>query len=78
MQKAVQKCLYQADNLNVKSIAFPKLGSHKLGYPCSDVAKMMHLSIVKYFQDHPHTHIKNVTIVIHSLDTEGFMVISQL
>lgn len=74
MQSAVKECLEEASRKRARSIAFPTLGTGKLGYPGSQVAAIMFSVISKWLQDHRDSSVKEVQIIVFSKDNETLQV----
>ena len=74
MQSAVKECLEEASRKRARSIAFPTLGTGKLGYPGNQVASIMFSVIRKWLQDHRDSSVKEVQIIVFSKDSETLQV----
>ena len=74
MQSAVKECLEEASRKRARSIAFPTLGTGKLGYPGNQVASTMFSVISKWLQDHRDSSVKEVQIIVFSKDNETLQV----
>lgn len=61
-------CLHLATTNRHQSIAFPVLGTGKLGYPGNEAAKGMLEPIIDYAQKVPNSSIRVVKIVIYHQD----------
>ncbi|XP_076464945.1 protein mono-ADP-ribosyltransferase PARP14-like isoform X2 [Babylonia areolata] len=71
MGQAVKECLDAASRKNARSIAFPTLGTGRLGYPPEQVASIMFSSIGEWFQTNPRSSMKEVQIIVFNRDTES-------
>ncbi|KAK3105447.1 hypothetical protein FSP39_025427 [Pinctada imbricata] len=68
MRCVMLKCLLKAENSGYTSIAFPALGTGKLGYPWHNVAETMFDVVDEYFNVVPSSCIKMVYFVLQSQD----------
>ncbi|KAK3095211.1 hypothetical protein FSP39_011607 [Pinctada imbricata] len=69
MEDFVGKCLETADTNQLKSIAFPALGTGQLGYPADLVAGTMYRCISQFEKDNPSTSLVEVQLVVYHKDT---------
>ncbi|XP_070211847.1 protein mono-ADP-ribosyltransferase PARP14-like [Littorina saxatilis] len=70
MKSAVKGCLDEASKKKQKSIAFPSLGTGRLGYPSDKVASIMQSAISQWFSDNHRTTLKEAQIIVFPKDTE--------
>ncbi|CAC5395812.1 unnamed protein product [Mytilus coruscus] len=63
LKNIVIKCLKEAEDRKMTSIAFPALGTGTLGYPPCLVAKTMFAAVDEYGRTHP-TYLKQVYFVL--------------
>lgn len=68
MESLVESCLELAGKHNVSSVAFPALGTGKLGYPADIAAKTMFQCIHRYLTQNKTTSIRQINIVIYPKD----------
>lgn len=68
-------CLETANKAGFTSIAFPALGTGNLGYPKTEVARMMFSNVEVFGRNNPTTSIKDVRFVIYEKDIEVLKVI---
>lgn len=61
-----------------RTIAFPALGTGKLGYPYIPVAKTMMECVNDFGKQHPETCIQTVYIVVHDQDIHCLQVTSKV
>lgn len=54
---------------SLHTIAFPVLGTGRLGYPYIPVAKTIIECVTDFGKQHPKTCIQTVYIVVHEADT---------
>ena len=78
----MDKCLACADEDNVTSIAFPSLGTGRLGYPPEDVANAM-VTKAYYHLNKPTTILEEILLIIYqceftSLSLYHFYILSLL
>ena len=65
----VTKCYVEVDKNNMKSIAFPALGTGSLAFPCDIVASTMYRAANAYLQGKTDSGISKVYFVIWKDDT---------
>ena len=53
---------------NLKSIAFPAIGTGNLNYPRSQVAKVFFEEVIRYLTDHPLSLIDDIRFVVFGGD----------
>ncbi|XP_061196800.1 uncharacterized protein LOC133205077 [Saccostrea echinata] len=62
-------CLKEMEKDNYTSIAFPALGTGRLGYPYFQVAMKMFNVVRAYGRENPDTKIEKVLFLVHDQDT---------
>ncbi|XP_010133542.1 PREDICTED: poly [ADP-ribose] polymerase 14-like [Buceros rhinoceros silvestris] len=65
----ITKCLTIAENLALKSITFPALGTGNLGFPRSVVAKLLFDKVFEYSSKNGLSSLKEVHFLLHAEDT---------
>ncbi|XP_052077921.1 protein mono-ADP-ribosyltransferase PARP14-like [Mytilus californianus] len=70
LEMFMTNCLAAATKSGFSSIAFPALGTGNLGYPKSEVARMMFSNVEMFGRNNPSTSITDVRFVIYEKDTE--------
>ncbi|XP_053407527.1 protein mono-ADP-ribosyltransferase PARP14-like [Mercenaria mercenaria] len=70
--QCVKACLEEADQIGLKSISFPAMGTGAQRYPRDMVAKEMFKTISTFFKDNPGSSLKTVRLVIYTEDDETF------
>ena len=65
IRKATYNSMRVADELRLKSIAFPALGTGVGGFPLDRCAKVMYEEVLKYEKEHPDTSIEEVVFVLY-------------
>ena len=70
MQTFILRCLSEANNRQMKSIAFPALGTGNLRYPKDLVAKVMFDTVESFGILHPKTRLTDVFFVLYHGDQE--------
>ncbi|CAH1781382.1 unnamed protein product [Owenia fusiformis] len=68
VENIIRKCLEIASSYNVKSMAFPALGTGKLGIPGDVAAFMMYDGIKRFFEEKPKSSIKTINVVVYHKD----------
>ncbi|XP_048243031.1 protein mono-ADP-ribosyltransferase PARP14-like [Haliotis rufescens] len=63
------KCLIRASTSNLKSIAFPLIGTGILKYPCDKVVKCIFESFDEFKTSNPHTSLYEARVVVYPEDT---------
>ena len=66
----MRNCLYQAERLNIKSIAFPALGTGKLSYPGRDVAQAMFDAVDEFKKEAVNPGIRKIYFIVHESDVK--------
>lgn len=59
---------------NLSSIAFPAMGTGKLGYPRDMVAEEMCNSVLNFSKENPDTSLKQVLFVVYEKDRQTIQV----
>jgi O-acetyl-ADP-ribose deacetylase (regulator of RNase III) len=71
MQEVVEECLMEASKKGCKSIAFPTMGTGKLGYPSDQCASLMFSAVRSYFKKSGRRNkIEEVQIIVYQRDNE--------
>ncbi len=65
IRKAIYNSMKVADELGVKSIAFPALGTGVGGFPLDRCAKIMYEEVKRYEKEHPDTSVERVVFVLY-------------
>lgn len=65
IRKATYNSMKVADELGVKSIAFPALGTGVGGFPLARCAEVMYEEVKRYEKEHPDTSIEKVVFVLY-------------
>ncbi|XP_069139910.1 protein mono-ADP-ribosyltransferase PARP14-like isoform X2 [Argopecten irradians] len=71
LEKFVTSCLYSADKMRMTSIAFPALGTGRLGYPAITVANVMLACVRAFERDKPDSCLRNVMFVVYPQDKQA-------
>ena len=74
LAKVVCKCLDEATQREYQSVAFPALGTGKLGFQPKEVARCMIETMVDYVEKHPDSSIQLIEIVIYHNDVLALQV----
>ncbi|XP_048249388.1 protein mono-ADP-ribosyltransferase PARP14-like [Haliotis rufescens] len=70
MKEMIVKMLDSAHRYNNTSIAFPALGTGKLGYPSEEVAKIMYDVVAAFWKKNPQTRLEDVRFVLYKGDAK--------
>ena len=70
MKNFVRNCLYTAEKLKIRSIAFPALGTGKLSYPRRDVAEAMYDAAYEFKKEAVNAGMMNIYFIVHERDSE--------
>ncbi|NWR62452.1 PAR14 polymerase, partial [Bucorvus abyssinicus] len=70
----ITKCLTVAENLTLKSITFPAIGTGNLGFPRSVVAKLLFDKVFEYSSKNGLCSLKEVYFLLHPKDTANIQV----
>ena len=73
IQKATRNSLNRADELGIKSLAFPALGTGVGGFPIKECARIMIAEVLKYSAE--KTGLKKVVFAL--FDEQGYRVFKQ-
>jgi len=76
LRALISNALIEAEQHNYVSLALPAVGTGNLKYPRHIVAKVIVEEIVSFSQQHPHTKLKDVRIVLFPQDLETIQVIN--
>nr|XP_034317327.1 protein mono-ADP-ribosyltransferase PARP14 isoform X2 [Crassostrea gigas] len=69
LQTFLKSCLMESHKQNLSSIAFPAMGTGKLGYPRDMVAEEMCNSVLNFSKENLNTSLKKVLFVVYEKDT---------
>lgn len=64
----MRKCLCEMDKKRVETVAFPALGTGKLGYPIRETAKAMFDAVDEHRKSAIKSSVKKVVFVLHQDD----------
>lgn len=67
-EKCVVSCLYEANKRKCASVAFPAMGTGKLGYPSDVVANTMYSCVEKFAKKNADSALKEVLFVLYDRD----------
>ncbi|XP_025052734.1 poly [ADP-ribose] polymerase 15 [Alligator sinensis] len=67
----VQQCLKKTQELSLKSITFPAIGSGGFGFPKPIVAKLMFDEVFKFSSNHNLKSLQKVHFLLHPSDTDN-------
>ncbi|KAJ8252795.1 hypothetical protein GJAV_G00205670 [Gymnothorax javanicus] len=70
LEGMVEECLQRAEELSQLSIAFPAIGSGKLGFPKDYVASMLLGQVLSFSSRKKPRHLREVLILLHPSDTQ--------
>ncbi len=74
LRAAVLGSLRRADELGVRSIAFPAISTGVYRFPKDRAARIFYRAIEDYFRDHPQSHLQEVRLVLYDRPTlEAFL-----
>ncbi|XP_005049681.1 PREDICTED: poly [ADP-ribose] polymerase 14 [Ficedula albicollis] len=65
----ITKCLEIAEELSLKSITFPAIGTGNLGFPRSVVAKLLFDKVFEFSSDNRVNSLEEVHFLLHTKDT---------
>ncbi|XP_046570910.1 protein mono-ADP-ribosyltransferase PARP14-like [Haliotis rubra] len=68
LQNLVKRCLEKADVHGYLSVAFPALGTGKLGFPADISASLMFKVASKFLEEHPGTSVQTIYFIVHHKD----------
>ncbi|XP_021374533.1 core histone macro-H2A.1-like isoform X2 [Mizuhopecten yessoensis] len=71
LEKTVKNCLTLADEKNLKSIAFPSIGSGRAGFPKQTAAQIILKAISNYFVTVMSSSLKQVYFVLYDMESIG-------
>ncbi|NXX20130.1 PAR14 polymerase, partial [Podargus strigoides] len=66
----ITKCLQIAEELSLKSITFPAIGTGNLGFPKSVVAKLLFDKVFEFSSENGVNSLEEVHFVLHPKDTD--------
>lgn len=74
LRSAVQGSLARADELGLRTIAFPAISTGIFGFPKARAARVMYQAIRDYFATHPESTLREVRLVLYDQPTlEAFL-----
>ncbi|NWI42242.1 PAR14 polymerase, partial [Picathartes gymnocephalus] len=74
----VTKCLEMAEELSLKSITFPAIGTGRLEFPRSLVAKLLFDKVFEFSSENRVNSLEEVHFLLHTKDTANIQVIPYL
>ncbi|XP_062603401.1 uncharacterized protein LOC134265165 isoform X2 [Saccostrea cucullata] len=74
LQHFIRNCITKADEMKLKIIAFPAIGTGQLKIPADVVASCMKKIGDEYVRLHPKTSVQKILIVIYKTDEDIFKV----
>ena len=69
LKEILNKCLQEADNKNMASVAFAAIGTGILHFPPDQVAEIYFNEVISYDQQHPKTSLRDVRFVVFDSPT---------
>ncbi|KAJ8275415.1 hypothetical protein COCON_G00071670 [Conger conger] len=66
----VQKCLSEAEQHRMQSLAFPAIGTGNLGFPRDLVARILLSEALAFSQRRAPSHLRSVLFLVHPSDTQ--------
>ncbi|NWI93203.1 PAR14 polymerase, partial [Pitta sordida] len=72
----ITKCLEIAEELSLKSITFPAIGTGNLGFPCSVVAKLLFDKVLEFSSKNRVNSLEEVHFLLHPKETSKIQVFS--
>ncbi|NXG87581.1 PAR14 polymerase, partial [Stercorarius parasiticus] len=73
----ITKCLQIAEELSLKSITFPAIGTGNLGFPRSVVAKLLFDKVFEFSNKNKINSLKEVRVLLHPKDTANIQEFSE-
>lgn len=70
----ITKCLHIAEELSLKSITFPAIGTGNLGFPKSVVAKLLFDKVFEFSSKNRVNSLEEVHFLLHPKDTANIQV----
>ncbi|XP_055982684.1 protein mono-ADP-ribosyltransferase PARP14-like [Sorex fumeus] len=70
MEDAIRKCLEITENLSMKTIAFPAIGTGNLGFPKKAFAELILSEVFKFSSNNQATVLQEVHFMVHPKDNE--------
>ncbi|NWY71793.1 PAR14 polymerase, partial [Erithacus rubecula] len=74
----ITKCLEIAEELSLKSITFPAIGTGNLGFPRSVVAKLLFDKVFEFSSGNRVNSLEEVHFLLHTKDTDNIQVMPYL
>ena len=74
MGDIITKCLEIAEELSLKSITFPAIGTGNLGFPRSVVAKLLFDKVFEFSSKNGVNSLEEVHFLLHPKDTANIQV----
>ena len=68
LKRLLTKCLQEATNRGMASIAFPSIGTGTLQFPRAEVAEIYFETVISFNQKNPATSLKEVRFVLYDQD----------
>ncbi|KAF6120826.1 poly(ADP-ribose) polymerase family member 14 [Phyllostomus discolor] len=68
MEDIIRKCLETTENLSLKSIAFPAIGTGNLGFPKTVFAELIISEVFKFSSNNQPTALQEVCFLLHPND----------
>ncbi|XP_036907370.1 protein mono-ADP-ribosyltransferase PARP14 [Sturnira hondurensis] len=76
MEDIIRKCLETTENLSLKSIAFPAIGTGNLGFPKTIFAELIISEVFKFSSNNQPTSLQEVCFLLHPNDHENIQAFS--
>ncbi|XP_078408475.1 protein mono-ADP-ribosyltransferase PARP14-like isoform X2 [Cetorhinus maximus] len=77
LRNIIKDCLKNTEALQLNSIAFPAIGTGKLGFPKELVATLMFEKVLNFSSKRHTQHLKNVHFVVHPDDVPTLQAMSR-
>lgn len=74
MEDVIKECLTITENLSLKSIAFPAIGTGNLGFPKTVFAELIISEVFKFSSKYQPTALQEVCFLLHPNDLENIQV----
>ena len=68
LRALVQKCLQKAEELRARSIAFPVIGTGKLGFPWDAASRIMLEETISFCQANPVSKVRDIRFLVFQQD----------
>ncbi|XP_061170936.1 uncharacterized protein LOC133180422 [Saccostrea echinata] len=78
LRQFVTNCLGKASELGYSSIAFPAIGTGRIGIPSEEVVKHVSDAIHTFMDENSHSSLKKITFIIYYKDQETFKTFEKL